>query len=59
MDQKEIVNYWDLPKSPENAKKRLRLAMDKKVLYEHYKIYRRIYSFRPMSYKDWLDMIIN
>ena len=39
--QKEPKNYWDLPKTPENAEKRLKLAMDAKVQYEHYKIYKR------------------
>ena len=60
MDQKEILNYWDLPKTPENAARRLKLAMDKKVQYEHYKIYKKFCRWRqPLSYKTWLDIVIN
>lgn len=59
--QKESKNYWDLPKTPENSEKRLKLAMDAKVQYEHYKIYKRFcpYNIKPLTYKVWLDIVIN
>lgn len=59
--QKEPKNYWDLPKTPENAEKRLKLAMDAKVQYEHYNIYKRFCpcGTKPLTYKVWLDIVIN
>ena len=59
--QKEPKNYWDLPKTPENSATRLKLAMDAKVQYEHYKIYKRCCpcSTKPLTYKVWLDIVIN
>lgn len=52
-NQKEPKNYWDLPKTPENSEKRLKLAMDAKAQYEHYKIYKRFCprSTKPLTYK--------
>ena len=60
-NQKEPKNYWDLPKTPENSEKRLKLAMDAKVQYEHYKIYKRFCPCctKPLTYKVWLDIVIN
>lgn len=60
-NQKEPKNYWDLPKTPENSEKRLKLAMDTKVQYEHYKIYKRFcpHHIKPLTYKVWLDIVIN